>query len=66
METIVKRRIALEDMLDQCTVITVPSGKVYKYIPYWFEFDGDTIRILGYDKLPEELINKINDIHNGK
>lgn len=53
--------VTLEAVLDICTCITTKDGKVFRYIPYWFEESNDDYIMHGLDSLPEELESVIKE-----
>ena len=47
------------------TVVVCPSGKTYKYLPYWFKEEGNGVYTpMSFEKLPKELIENIKRMRN--
>lgn len=57
----VKRRYQLEDALQELGNIVYIGDKQYKFLPFWFEFDGDSIFVHSLGDLPKELVDFISD-----
>ena len=55
MKTKIKRRYQLERALQEMGTIVTTNDKEYKFLPYWFEFSGDSIFAHHLDNIPEEL-----------
>ena len=55
MKAKIKKSIKLTEALDLMGSIVKINDKTYKFLPYWFEFEGNNVFANHLDETPNEL-----------
>lgn len=61
----IKRRYQLEDALEEIGSIVQYGHSEFKFLPFWFEFDGQQIYAHHLDDLPEGFRKYLEEIREG-